>query len=131
MTDASERLERGEDAVSYAGAILDLYIEYEDRLPKQQEFELFWRRVGQLAYAAAFRAAELGRFAEAFELSRSGPSRWQNGAYWRSYPNHDALVSMLMAANGDPTGALARLSSREVESPEIIEAQRRIREMAR
>lgn len=131
MNDASARLEAGQDAVAYAGAVLDLYDERQGDLPKGQEYELFWFRMGQLAYAGASRASELGRVPEARSIVLAGPSRWQNGAYWRRYPNHDALASLLMAATGEHREALRRLANRDVESPEILQAREDIRAMQR
>ncbi len=124
LTLAFDKLERGEDATAFAGAVLDSFVMLEGWLPDAQEFEIFYRRVGRLALVAAMRAAEKDRFDEARELVFAGPKRWQSEAYWLRYPDHDALASMLMARTGEKQGAIERLRSRPVLEGDAAEAMK-------
>lgn len=131
MTESHDLLDAGEDATVFAGAVLDLAESLEDRLPKGPEHFLYWRRMGQLAYLAAYRAVELSRPDEAWTLVLSGPGHWQDGAYWRAYPNHDELASSLMAMFGDRREAMARLDRRADQGPEMEAMRSRVREIIR
>lgn len=124
LTLAFDKLERGEDATDFAGAVLDSFVMLEGWLADGQEFEIFYRRVGRLALAAALRASEKGRFDEARELVFAGPKRWQTEPYWLRYPDHDAMASMLMARTGDKQGAIERLRSRPLLEGDAAEAMK-------
>ncbi len=111
---AHDRLEAGEDATQFAGAVLDMLLTVEDRLPRGAEFEIFWMRVGQLAFRAALTAHNSGRPDEAYGLVLAGPKRWQTEPYWLRSPNHDALASIVLDENGERARAIARLRERPV-----------------
>jgi hypothetical protein len=115
----------------FAGAVLDLAGGIEDQLPDGPEFELFWRRVGQLAFGSALEAWNAGRLDEAATLVAAGPSRWQRGSYWQAYPNHDILLALTMAQQGRAREAHARLAGRALSTPEIEQALQQIREIER
>lgn len=109
---AFDKLDAGEDATALAGAVLDAAVQIEDLLAHGAEFEIFWRRVGQLAARAAQAAVDRGRWDEARTLVLAGPKRWQNESYWRAYPGHDGLASLILANTGDRDEAIRRLQSR-------------------
>ena len=121
ITLASDKLDAGEDATAFAGAVLDMLSAVEAQLPQKGEFEIFWRRVGRLAFWSAHTAYLNGRPDEAGALSLAGPKRWQNEAYWLRYGDHDALVAILMDESGHRELAIDRLRSRPDLSPEAQE----------
>lgn len=123
--------EEAPEAAAFAGAVLDLAQTIESRLPAGPEHELFWRRVGQLAYRAAFAEAQRHRWPQAASLVRAGPDRWQREPYWLAYPNHDMLVAACMGHAGDPQAGIARLRSRPVLSDEMGHAIDQLRELQR
>ena len=100
------------DATSFAGAVLDATIILERELPVGPEHEIFWQRLGGLAFAAAEEARAAGRGPEALGLVLGGAKRWQSDAYWYLHPTHDGLVSWLMAEGGMQGAALQRLAQR-------------------
>lgn len=124
LTLAFDKLERGEDATAFAGAVLDSFVLLEGWLPNGQEFEIFYRRIGRLALAAALRAVEKERLDEARELVFAGPKRWQTEAYWLRYADHDALASMIMARTGEKQAAIERLRSRPILEGDAAEAMK-------
>lgn len=100
------------EATAFAGAVLDAIDQVKDRLPHQAEMELFWMRVGRLAFASAEEAHARGRVSEARSLVLAGPSRWQTESYWRRSSGHDALASVILAKSGEREEARRRLESR-------------------
>lgn len=124
LTLAFDKLDRGEDATAFAGAVLDSFVLLDGWLSDGAEFEIFYRRVGRLALAATMRAAEKGRFDEARTLVFAGPKRWQNEAYWLRYPDHDGLASMVMARMGEKREAIERLRSRPLLEGEAAQAMK-------
>lgn len=111
---AHDRLEAGEDATAFAGAVLDALQAVDSTLPQGAEFEIFWRRIARLAFWAANTAYVNKRPDEALSLVFAGPKRWQNEPYWLRYPDHDALASIILDANGRRNEAIARLNERSV-----------------
>lgn len=126
ITLAADKLEAGEDATAFAGAVLDMLSAVEGQLPQKGEFEIFWRRVGRLAFWAAHTAYLKGRADEAGALVLAGPKRWQNDAYWLRYGDHDALVAILLDESGKRSLAIDRLRSRVELSPEAQEVLDRL-----
>lgn len=112
LTHAFDKLQRGEDATAYAGAVLDMIETVTPMLNTGAEFEIFWRRVGRLAYAAAEAAYLAKRAEEAETLMLAGGLRWQNEPYFLRYPDHDALVCVVMTQRGRRSEAIRRLESR-------------------
>ncbi|MFN0132013.1 MAG: hypothetical protein ACKVW3_05715 [Phycisphaerales bacterium] len=101
-----------QQATALAGGVLDAASAVATRLPTSGEFELFWMKVGRLAFRAADEAVVAGRMDEARSLMLAGPTRWQNDAYWARYPDHDALVAVILAQAGKRDEAIRRLGSR-------------------
>ncbi len=118
ITLAADKLEAGEDAVDFAWAVLDMLKAVETQLPNAGEFEIFWRRVGRLSFWAAQTAYTKGRLSDSASLMEAGPDRWKNEAYWLRYPDHDALVAIILDASGQKSQAIQRLGSR----PELFGA---------
>lgn len=112
LTLAAAKLDNGEDATEFSGAVLDMLGAIEEKLPHAGEFELFWRRVGRLAYWSAERAYLKGRKEEAATLILAGPKRWQQGQYWERYGDHDVLAAILLVEAGRKSEAVERLRSR-------------------
>jgi hypothetical protein len=112
------------EATAYAGAVLDAVQSAQGSLRQGPDYEIFWMKVGRLAFAAAEEAFQAGREPEAATLMLAGGSRWQNEPYWQRYPNHDALVAIILARAGRRDDALNRLRSRinlEGEAARIYE----------
>jgi hypothetical protein len=99
-------------ATEFAGCVLDATKFLDGKIPTGPEHEIFWMRVGGLAFAAAEEARANGRSSDALDLVLGGHSRWQNDAYWYMHPTHDGLVSLVMAENGRRADAVARLRQR-------------------
>lgn len=99
-------------ATAYAGAVLDAIAGVQGSLQQGAEFEIFWMKVGRLAFFSAEEAFAAGREAEAGTLMLGGGMRWQNEPYWQRYPSHDALVAIVLARSGRREEALERLRSR-------------------
>jgi hypothetical protein len=119
------------NATVFAGAVLDLAAGLGGVLPDGPEFELFWRRIGQLAYSAALSSWEAGRFDETDTLVLAGPARWQRSTYWQAYPNHDILVAATLGRHGRTGEAIGRLESRPIVTPDMQEAITELRELGR
>jgi hypothetical protein len=119
---AHEKLEAGEDAAAFAGAVLDASLRLEDRFNNGAEFEIFWRRVGRLAFRGALAAMQRGRAQEARTLVLNGPDRWKNEPYWIANPDHDALASVVLSATGERAEAIRRLQERTVLDAEAADA---------
>lgn len=129
---AEELLAAGDpNATGFAGAVLDLAAGLGGVLPDGAEFELFWRRIGQLAYRSALASWEAGRFDETDTLVLAGPFRWQRASYWQAYPNHDILVAATLGRHGRTGEAIGRLESRPLVTPEMQEAVTQLRELGR
>lgn len=122
LTYAHGRLEAGEDVTEFAGAVLDTASANAREFQSGDEFEIFWMRVGRLAFAASLRAYEAGRLEEARSLVLAGPPRWQRESYWLRYPDHDALAAVILARTGDRTEAVQRLRSRSILTGDAEEA---------
>lgn len=115
---AEELLEAGDsNATLFAGAVLDFAKAIESDLPKGGEFELFWRRIGRLAYNASYDAFERQDYEEADTLVLAGPNRWQRDSYWIAYPNHEILVAYSLAHRGDAKAGI-RLLQRRTPTPD-------------
>lgn len=115
-------------ATAFAGSVLDAITLNKDGMLAGVEFELFWMRVGGLAFKAGEEAANRGRLPEARSLVLAGSDRWQNEFYWSKRPDHDALASAVMAAVGEKTEAIRRLENRpDLESPakELLDTLKR------
>jgi hypothetical protein len=100
------------DATTFAGAVLDATLILNQEVKTASEQEIFWQRLGGLAFAAAEEARAANRGPEAFTLVLAGNPRWQTESYWRLHPTHDGLASWLLAEGGQQGEALARLASR-------------------
>lgn len=100
------------DATAFAGAVLDAAETLGPKLPMDAEHELFWMRVGGLAFAASQEAFASGRLSEARSLVFAGGQRWQNEAYWMTHTGHDALASAVLARSGERGEAVRRLEER-------------------
>jgi len=111
-TGASADQAASQAATTLAGGVLDAIASLKDSLSQNAEYELFWMNVGRLACRASEEAFANQRLAEAKTLALGGGNRWQNDAYWLRYPDHDGLVSAILAASGDRSGAISRLQSR-------------------
>lgn len=132
MIRAEEMLQAGEaEGIAFAGAVLDLAVLIEDEFPGGAEFELFWRRLGRLAYTSAYAAFEAGDYETAGTLVLAGPERWKRDPYWIAYPNHEVLVALSMAYRGDARGGIALLSRRTPQPEEYAEAIRNLAEIQR
>ncbi|MCC6429090.1 MAG: hypothetical protein IT435_20005 [Phycisphaerales bacterium] len=112
LTYAFDKLERGDDETQFAGAVLDMIAAVQNQLSTGQEFEIFWRRVGRLAFKAAEFAYLKKRVDEAESLMLAGGTRWQNEAYFLRYTDHDGLISIVMAQRGNRGEAIRRLEAR-------------------
>lgn len=99
-------------ATALAGGVLDAIAGLKAELPQGAEHEIFWMKVGRLAFKSGEEAFANQRLAEARSLVLGGSARWQNEPYWLRYSDHDALVSAILAAQGDRSGAIQRLQSR-------------------
>lgn len=112
---AHERLDHdpSSEATLFAASVLDLGSAVASQLQTGPEMEImFWWRVGRLAFRAAEADAVAGRWKEARAVVLAGPERWQTEAYWRTYPDHDALAAIILAQNGERAEAIRRLKSR-------------------
>ena len=129
----AEELLQADDpaAIPFAGAVLDLAVEIEDQFPTGGEFELFWRRIGRLAYSGANAAYQAKRYDDADALVLAGPKRWQRESYWIAYPNHDILVALSLAHRGDARAGINRLQSRVPQSDEFGPAIESLKEIDR
>lgn len=132
MIQAEEMLQASDpDGIAFAGAVLDLSESIEDQFPKGGEFELFWRRLGRLAYTSAHAAYEAGDYETAGTLVLAGPERWKKDSYWIAYPNHEILVALSMAYRGDARGGIRLLSQRTPQPDEYKEAIQSLAEIQR
>ncbi len=128
---AFEKLEAGEDATAFCGAVLDFGYQIRNDLPQSGEFLIFYRRMGQLAARSAQLAYEKGRLNEARSLVLAGPKRWQDESYWRAYPNHDALASIILFQTGEHREAIGRLQERVIPAPIVLETLDKLRSAPR
>lgn len=117
LTDAFDRCEASlanpaaaPGATAYAGAVLDAIAQAP--LSLDPHFELFWMRVGGLAFKSAEAAVAAGLLPQARALVLAGGPRWQNDSYWSRRPDHDALAALILANTGSRTEAIQRLRSR-------------------
>ena len=130
---AHERVEKVGDAssVAFARAVLEFIDQVEPEIEQAGVNELFWVRVGTLAgnsAAVAHKGQDLG---SARRLVLGGPARWQNEAYWRQHPSHDALASLILHENGETAEALARLRERGELADDVAAAKARIEQDTR
>lgn len=98
-------------AVAFAGAVLDTVAMIQPEIEDKTN-ELFWIQVGTLAGKAAAVAYAASDVPLARSLVLGGSNRWDNEAYWREHPAHDALASLVMHKSGESKEALERLRSR-------------------
>ena len=126
LTLALDRLDENQDCTAFAGAVLDLADGVTDESDKAGDYELFWMRVGRLAFKSADMAMSKGRLAEARALVFAKPDRWQTQAYWERYADHDALAAIILANNGEQAEAIRRLRSRVELKPPADEVLRRL-----
>ena len=132
LTRAEALVQTGDpNALAFAGAVLDLAAMMGDKLPSGGEFELFWRRVGRLAYTSAHAAFEAGDFETGSTLVLAGPERWKRETYWIAYPNHEILVAFAMAYRGDARGGIALLDQRTPQPEEYAQAIKDLGEIQR
>lgn len=112
-------------AVLDAGKILEQQPDGDKRLGgTNAEQEIAWWSVGRLAMDAAANLHDAGKIKDALNTVTTGPKRWQNEGYWQRFPDHDALVAILMAKDGDTPGAIKRLKSRVILEPPADEVLR-------
>lgn len=104
--------QRSADATAFAGAVLDAIAARESFMLTSGEYELFWMRVGGLAFKATEEAHTQNRVPEAASLVFAGGQRWQTDAYWNRQSHHDALAALILAKTGRRDEALSRLRSR-------------------
>jgi hypothetical protein len=104
--------QRSADATAFAGAVLDAIATRESFMQTSGEYELFWMRVGGLAFKAAEEANAQNRVPEAASLVFAGGQRWQTDAYWNRQSHHDALAALILAQTGRRAEALTRLRAR-------------------
>lgn len=128
---AHEKIETDADArcTAFTGAVLDTLRDLYPELPssiKGDEMLIFWRRVGQLAARSGSIARDRGDIAEARSLVLGGPRRWQDEAYWLTYPGHDALASYVLYETGERMEAMQRLRDRGTLTGPAEEAYRQI-----
>lgn len=108
-------------SIVFAGAVLDvLSVIQPDIEPKTTE--LFWIQVGTLAGKSAAVAFKTNDIALARSLVLAGSERWQNEAYWRQHPDHDAVAALILHKSGESKEALERLRSRPDLGPETQQA---------
>jgi len=119
------------DGPLFAGAVLDMAVLIEDKLPKGGEFELFWRRIGRLAYNASYSAYEQQDYDSIDTLILAGPTRWQREPYWIAYPNHEILVAFSMAHQGNTGAGIGLLSDRMPMPDGYLEAIDSLKEISR
>lgn len=121
---AHERLEKVGDgaSVDFAGSVLDFLKSVEGDLAKKELNEFFWIRNGTLAGSAGAAAVKLGQARLAEGVMLAGPARWQNDAYWRNHPDHDAMVSIVLHSVGRTREALDRISTRREDSEQVKQA---------
>lgn len=112
VADTLEDVQAGSAATSFAGAVLDAIEDCSDRLADGGEFEIFWMRVGGLAFASAEVALAQQRVQDARSLVFAGGSRWQHENYWLRRPDHDGLASAVLARCGERDQAIRRLRER-------------------
>lgn len=109
---------RSAQYTAYAGGVLDAIAQLEGAIKTDAEFEVFWTKVGRLAFKAAEEAFANQRPGEASTLVFAGGRRWQGDSYWNRHPDHDALAAVLLAQAGQRDEALRRLRSRiELSGP--------------
>ncbi|MBL9030592.1 MAG: hypothetical protein JNM80_02655 [Phycisphaerae bacterium] len=114
-------------ATALAGGVLDAASMVSAKLPTSGELELFWMKMGRLAFRSADEAVSNGRLEEAESLMLAGPARWQTEAYWIRYPDHDALVAVVLVQRGKREEALHRLGSRPQLTGLAAEVYERLR----
>lgn len=98
-------------AVTFAGAVLDTVAMIQGEIEDKTN-ELFWIQVGTLAGKAAAVAYSSNDIPLSRSLVLGGSDRWNNEAYWREHPAHDALASLILHKSGESKEALDRLRSR-------------------
>lgn len=125
LTVAHELLDQGDSrGHAFGAAVLEVIESRQSRLNRGGEFEIFWRRVGRLAFKSAAAAFEGERFEEAARLVFAGTTRWQTDMYWLKYPDHDALASYCLARTGRWAEGVHRLRDRPSLEGDAAEALR-------
>lgn len=113
-------------ATAFAGVVLDAIAANESSFNQAAEFEMFWQRIGGLAFTAAEEAHANGRLGEADSLVLAGGKRWQSEYYWSRRPDHDALAAWIWARVGRQTEAIQRLRSRADLQPPADEVLKKL-----
>ena len=125
VTVAHDLLDQGDSrGHAFGAAVLGVIESRQSRLNRGGEFEIFWRRVGRLAFKSAAAAFEGERFEEAARLVFAGTTRWQTDMYWLKYPDHDALASYCLARTGRWAEGVHRLRDRPSLEGDAAEALR-------
>jgi hypothetical protein len=109
--------------IAFAGAVLDFIDQAEPDIDKKVLNDFFWYRVGSLAGNAAAAARAAGDVPTAAKLVLANPTRWQTDNYWRQYPYHDALASILLFETDHGNEALDRLRNRPDLSDDVVQVQ--------
>jgi hypothetical protein len=108
----------------FGAAVLQTIEDRRSTINDAGEFEIFWRRVGRLAFKVAVAEFEGGRYAEAARWVFAGTTRWQTEMYWLKYPDHDAVASYCLARTGRHAEAVGRLRDRASLEGDAAEALR-------
>jgi hypothetical protein len=112
--------------IAFAGAVLDFADQAEPDIEKKVQNEFFWVRLGTLAGTAALAAQTLNDLPAARSVVLAGPKRWQNEAYWRQHPDHDALASMILFESDEGDAALKRLQDRPDLDDQLVQVKTKI-----
>ena len=125
LTLAHDLLDAGDArAPAFAAAVLQTIEDRAASINSAAEFEIFWRRVGRLAFKAALAYFEAGQFDEAARWVFAGTTRWQTDLYWLKYTDHDALASYCLARTGRAAEGVQRLRDRPSLDGDAAEALR-------
>lgn len=95
--------------VGFSEAVLRFALMIEDELPHGGEHEIFWRRIGRLAFKGSYLAFQNDDLASAESIVLSGPDRWRTDAYFWRYDDHNALASVILNNAGKRREAIDRL----------------------
>lgn len=109
---------------AFGAAVLQTIEDRVAQINDAAEFEIFWRRVGRLAFKTAVAGFEVQEFADAARWVFAGTTRWQTDQYWLKYPDHDAVASYCLARTGNNAAAIQRLQDRPALEGDAAEALR-------
>lgn len=125
LTLAHDLLDAGDArGAAFGAAVLQTIEDRRGSINDRAEFEIFWRRVGRLAFKTALAEFEAGRFDQAARWAFAGTTRWQTDMYWMKYPDHDAVASYSLARTGRWAEGVARLRDRPALDADAAEALR-------